>query len=508
MRVTGVAVDGVTAYPQTEITRLTQGLIGPNIQLAQIEAARETILRKYRSDGYVLSAVSANVDASGTLRFLVTEGRIASVKLSGNIGPAGTQVLRFLNRLTEKRPIDSVTLERYLLLAQDVPGVTLHAVLQPSSEEPGAVNLIAEVSRQPVSGLATVDNRASTFTGPEQGLGVLDFNSFTEFGERTEFSIYHAFPNSETFGQGLEEFFIGSSGLKFRVYAGTGRTTPTGLLGAIGYQGITTVFGGQFSYPVIRARQETLNVYGTFDGLQSEISTTSTGVRTRTSFDSIRVLRTGGDYARSDLLFGPDRGAINSAAFRISKGLDILGATKDGSADAPRAGERTDFFKFTFELVRTQTLFNISPNVSVSLMGLVTGQWSNDILPPEEEFYLGGSRFTRGYYSGQVTGDKAIATTVELQLNTGFNFTRFGLNEDVSTQFYSFYDWGQAWQNQPQPLNIHISSAGGGVRILVTRYTEFDFEGLARFNRFPIGTGGGISALNGAAFYWRALARF
>ena len=32
--------------------------------------------------------------------------------------------LRFLNRLTEKQPIDSVTLERYLLLAQDVPGVT------------------------------------------------------------------------------------------------------------------------------------------------------------------------------------------------------------------------------------------------------------------------------------------------------------------------------------------------------------------------------------------------
>ena len=62
---------------------------------------------------------------SGRLRFVVTEGRIASVKLDGDIGPAGTQVLRFLNRLTEKQPIDSVTLERYLLLAQDVPGVTL-----------------------------------------------------------------------------------------------------------------------------------------------------------------------------------------------------------------------------------------------------------------------------------------------------------------------------------------------------------------------------------------------
>ena len=97
---------------------------------------------------------------NGQLRFVVTEGRIASVKLDGDIGPAGTQVLRFLNRLTEKQPIDSATLERYLLLAQDVPGVTLRAVLEPSTDQPGALNLIAQVSRQAVSGLATIDNRA------------------------------------------------------------------------------------------------------------------------------------------------------------------------------------------------------------------------------------------------------------------------------------------------------------------------------------------------------------
>ena len=58
-------------------------------------------------------------------------------------------------------------------------------------------------------------------------------------------------------------------------------------------------------------------------------------------------------------------------------------------------------------------------------MGLLTGQWSNNILPPAEQFYLGGARFTRGYYSGQVPGDKALAATVELQLNTGFETTLF-----------------------------------------------------------------------------------
>ena len=81
---------------------MASGLVGPAVPLPQIDAARQAILQRYRSDGYVLTTVSASLDANGTLRFVVTEGRIASVKLDGDIGPAGTQVLRFLNRLTEQ----------------------------------------------------------------------------------------------------------------------------------------------------------------------------------------------------------------------------------------------------------------------------------------------------------------------------------------------------------------------------------------------------------------------
>ena len=335
LRVERVLVEGATAYPASRLA--PAGLTGPAVSLARIEAAREAILARYRGDGFVLTTVSASVDAAGTLRFVVTEGRIVGVKLAGDIGPAGTQVLRFLNRLTETRPIDAATLERYLLLAQDVPGITLHAVLQPS-EEPGALTLIAEVSRKPLSGLVTADNRASNFTGPIEGIGVLDLNSFTQFGERTELSLYHAFPNTQTFGQASEEFYIGASGLRLRVYAGTGPATPTGLLALEAYQGYTNVAGATLTYPVIRARQQTLNLFGSLDALQSTVDTTATGVRSVTSFDSLRVARAGTDYVRSDLLFGADHPASNAVTARISKGLAILGASPNGEANAPRIG--------------------------------------------------------------------------------------------------------------------------------------------------------------------------
>lgn len=503
VHIVSVAVEGVTAYKPAKIAALTQGLTGPAVKLAKVEAARQAILQLYRGDGYVLSTVAASIDAQGRLRFVVTEGRIASVKLSRDIGPAGVQVLRFLKRLTEQTPIDEATLERYLLLAQDVPGVTLHAVLQPSTEEPGALNLIADVSRAAVSGLFTTDNYASGYTGPIESLLVANLNSFTEYGEQTQVSLYHTWVNSQTFGQASTEVFLGSSGLKLKVYGGDGVAVPTGTLAAEDYRGITTVFGAALSYPVIRARQQTLNLIGSLDAVDTDIFTSGA-----LSADSLRVARIAASYARSDLLLGDARSAVNSVTVRVSKGLGGLGASSNASLDLPRPGEQIDFYKIDGQISRTQTLFSPWQGATVSLLGLVTGQYSPDILPPAEQFYLGGLQFTRGYYSGEVVGDKAVAATAELDLDTGFDLSAVGLSDNVPTQFFAFYDWGETWQNDQQSLQIRIASAGGGVRVSATRYAEIDFMGLARLNRFPTGTGAGIQPIGPTAFFWRLLARF
>jgi hypothetical protein len=98
-----------------------------------------------------------------------------------------------------------------------------------------------------------------------------------------------------------------------------------------------------------------------------------------------------------------------------------------------------------------------------------------------------------------VLGDKTLAATVELQLNIGFETTLFESSLDISTQYHLFCDWSESWQNLSTDHNAMIYSAGG-VRAQVTRYVEVDFDGLARFNRFP--TAADISSQYGGAFYW------
>ncbi len=510
VRVVSTEFDGVTAFAPAELQAYADGLIGSATPLPKIDAARQKILQHYRSQGFVLTTVSVKLDGPGHLRFVVTEGRISAVKLDGDIGPAGARVLQYLERLTHVAPIDSLTLERYLLLAQDVPGVTLRAVLQPSNDTPGAMTLVAQVTRKALSGSFSADNRAFDQTGPNAALAVLDFNSFTSFGERTEVSFYHTFPNSQNFGQVSEEFLIGSSGLKIKAYAGYGKVSPeaTTALGKNNYQGTTTVFGTQVSYPVIRSRQQTLNVFAILEGIESEIRTGNP--QARASFDSLRVLRIGQEYVLSDILFGAERSAFNSAQVRISEGLRILGASTTGTAQlTPRQHERSDFTKINFEFTRNQTLFSPWDGATVGLLGSVTGQWSDDILPPAEQFYVGGSRFARGYYSGQVPGDKALAATAELQLNTSFNAPSIRDDADIATQFYVFYDWGETWQNVSADQKAVVTSVGGGARIQITSYAELDVEALGRFNLYPTGgQGTGVQAINGIGLYWRLLGHF
>ncbi len=505
-----VAVDGATAYAGPRTAEITAGLIGPATPVARIEAARTALLNLYRADGFALTSVTAAVDARGALRFTVIEGRITDVKLEGDIGPAGTQVLRFLRRLTEVRPIDTATLERWLLLAQDVPGVTLRAILQPSAAEPGALTLVAQVERKTFSGLLSADNRAFRLTGTEQVLGVLEVDSLTSLGERTQVTAYHTSGNTQNFGQGSIEVFLGGSGLRLRAYGGYGEANPASFLRDIGYHGTTAVYGAALTYPVIRARQQTLNVSLALDAVDTDIRTNSGpgGTSIRTGRDSLRIVRLGTDYALQDGLLGDDRPALNSVAVRLSQGLPSLGASSNGEPTASRLNEKVDFTKLNFDLSRVQTLFQAWTNASVSIKGRALGQVSGDVLPPAEKFFLGGAEFNRGYYSGEVTGDNALVLSAELQLNTAHDLDVFGRTIPISAQYYAFYDYGQTWENQALDANAKLSSMGLGVRVTVTRFTEFGLEGVHRNTRFVRGSGPGISPLKADAFYWRVVTRF
>jgi hemolysin activation/secretion protein len=508
-RVTSVVVDGSTILDQSEVNAIVAGTVGPAVPTSTIEEARLNLLRRYRDNGYPLVTVAASLAADGRLRYTITEGRIAEVKLDGDIGPAGSRVLDFLGNLVQPGPVKAAALERWLLLAQDVPGVSMQTVLRPSESEPGALVLVARVTRSWYSGYLAVDNRAYHYTGPIQALGVIGANSFTSLGERTEISLFKSvFDNTQIFGQAAFETFLGHKGIKIRLYGGAGDTQPSGQLHQFGYDARTVVAGAQISYPVIYTRRQKLTVLGNFDLIQSDVFTSTGGTTAPTSKDQLRVVRVGLDYALQDIWLGAARPSVNQAQLRVSRGIDGLGSSHTGSLSLGRQDSNVEFTKISAELSRNQTLFSPWQDASVSVLLLAAGQFSNDIVPSAEKFYLGGQRYTRGFYAGEVTGDKALAATVELQLNTGYQTSLFGTAWDIGLQFYGFYDWGESWENKKLDQNHTLRSFGLGLRTALTRNIEVDIEGVNRLTRQTQSSGGLVKPLGEKALYMRLLARF
>ncbi len=511
LRLGRTVITGNRTLPESALRPLLPRLVERDASLAEIEEARLALLRAYREAGFPYVAVTASLaplpDDTAELRLAVTEGFVAELVLDGaEIGLASRQVRRFLDGLVGQRPLAHAALERALLLASDIPGVEARGLLRPLPGEPGALQLVIRLARRPASGFVNFDNRGYALTGAWQALTVAGLNAFTSLGERTEIALLGTEAAGQRFIQLSEELFLGASGLKLRAHAGVGRAEPGSTLAAIGYVGETRVGGVALAYPLIRSRPFNLAVSAGFEAFESTVETGSPG--TRQSRDSVRALRLGVEMAVLDGWPGLlPAAAATTVALRLHRGIEALGASDGDRGTSARAGADFGFTRVTAELTRLQPLLSPTEGWLLSLQGTLAGQWSDDVLPPAEKFYLGGTRLGRGFYAGQVAGDRAIAGSAELQLGRVLTLALPGGGKlGLGTQFYLFQDEGRTYDNGPDGPDLRLSSWGGGVRIQFDEGVQLDLEAVRRRTRNPEGVG--ARRLDAEALFARVLWRF
>jgi hemolysin activation/secretion protein len=472
--------------------------------LAEIEAARIGLLGAYRAAGFAYVAVAAgltaNAEGGADLVLTVTEGFVAGLAFEGAVGPAERQLRRFLEPLVGRRPLPHAALERALLLAGDVAGVSASGLLRPMEGDPGALQLLVRLERVPVSGFATLDNRGNVPTGAWQGLLVGQFNALGARGESGQLALYQTDGNGQTFGQASAEMFLGASGLRLRGFAGAGRAAPGGALAALGYAGETRVAGGALAHPLLRSRPRNLTLTAQFDAFDSvvRLRTGPDAPRERASRDAVRALRLGLEgEARDALLPFAPAAAVSTGTLRLSRGLEAFGSSDGSRGTSARAGSDFGFARLVGEATRTQPLLLPVQGWMLSAHVAAAAQWTDDVLPPAEKFYLGGNRLGRGFHAGQLAGDRALAGTLEMQLAGD-------LPGGLPSQFYLFRDEGRARDTGGDTRRL--ASWGGGVRLQLTEGTQLELEALRRITLAP--EGDNVRRLAEEAVFTRLLLRF
>ena len=446
-----IVVKGSTVYSHNAFRRWQKRFIDKKVSLALIYRFAEKITAKYRNDGYLLSraiVVPQNIK-NGVVTIQIVEGYIGNLKIRGPVKGSKMFLKSYGKALLRSSPLKAKDLERYLLLIDDLPGVSVESVLVPSKNEPGASELILTLKHKDMDSNAGIDNRGTKFNGPIQMRAGTKTNSVLGFYDRFGIQgVLTSNPDELLFFNGFGEMPVSSEGTKIFISGSFSKSQPGSTLKQFKVEGNSNTFTVRASHPFIRSRGKNLKGYLGFTSRNSKTDLLNENI----TDDRLRILKLGMAYDFVDRLRG-----VNLFSLGLSKGMNIMDASGPGSLKLSRADGRSDFTKLSGDILRLQELGS-----GWSLLTGVGWQYAFDSLLSSEEFGLGGPQYVRAYDPSEVTGDHGIAFKLELQkgVKTNWNYLK-------SLQSYLYFDHGTvALRNTTavQDSSSSLTAVGLGMR--------------------------------------------
>ncbi|NQU71925.1 MAG: ShlB/FhaC/HecB family hemolysin secretion/activation protein, partial [Rhodospirillales bacterium] len=381
----GAVIVGSTVYKPEQLLPLYEDLIAQKISLADMYAVADKIAEKYKADGYLLTeAVIPPQNAEfGIVRIEIVEALVVEVTLRGEV-KGNQSLLRALGqKIAASKPLRRDALERYILLINDLPGVSAKPNVTPIAGQRGSFAMTIDITHDFAAGQVNFDNRGSKSVGAFQLLGVASLNSLlgnyesinlvgvetTQFQELQYGSVEYAHP-------------LGAEGTVVSVSAWYNMSEPGGQFADRDIDSTGRQFALAVRHPIIRAPKEFLQISGRFE--MSRYATEETG--TITSKDRTRVVRAALSYALTDA-----EGSSTRLGAGLSQGLNIFNARESGSVNLSVTNGRSDFTKATLQGSRQQTL-----GFGFSVLGAFTGQYAASSLLSSEQFAFGGSQLSYG----------------------------------------------------------------------------------------------------------------
>lgn len=467
LRVRGVKITGSTVYSPAELKALYANLIGHRVSLASLYALAQKITVKYGNDGYVLSRAIVppqQLNPKGAfVRIDVVEGYIDEVEWPKELSRYRDFFTDYAARIAAQRPINIRTIERYLLLANDLPGLKFTTSLRPSKHAKGAATLVVSVVQKHVDANAHIDNRGTPARGPFEYFGSATVNNLLGLHEAWTFTYAGVVPLKELNYAALGyRQVLTSEGLTFFADGSDAWGTPGTLqLQQLLYRTLGPYGDIGLSYPVIRSRETNLALAGLFYGSDNE----SDVLDAPFNDDRLRGFR-----AKVDSDFADSFQGIDQISVTVSKGIQGLGSTENDNPLASRLVGRVDFDKIEVTASHTQPLF-----ARFSVFASVYGQYAGTPLLVPEQCGFGGRYFGRAYDPSELIGDSCIEGVGELR----YDVLPLPSQLLQTVQLYTFSDFGQLYSRDASmgtPAVQKAVSAGGGIRLGWLSHVDADLS--------------------------------
>lgn len=460
----GVILKGNHVYSTEQLRPLYQDKLHKQITVTDLFTIVQGITNFYRNSGYILSraVLPPQHVKGGTVEIQVIEGFIDQVQISGN--PQGAKCIAkvYGEKIKQCPPLQVSRMEKFLLIANEIPATEVKAVMSPSESKTGGADLTLMTNNKLFTGFISYDTFGTRYIGPQQMTANIAMNSFITSGDAGSFTVTKTPKGNELVFMDLNyNMVISDDGMRLALDASRARTHPLYVLRPTQTDGLTDSYSAVVSYPLIRSRTENLTLRSGFYYMDSAV--TNDGEQLYS--DHIRSIGVGMTYNFADRWSGSD---LITADFK--QGIPLFGYTtdKEPTAETSRPTGRADYTKVSLQFIRMQAIKG-----PISLYTALTGQWSANPLLSSEQFAFGGSQMGRGYDSAELIGDRGVGGSFELRYDLGIN--KFYLS---SLQPYVFYDAGMTWNRKVLGGSVGQlsgTSTGLGVRFYTTKRLSGNF---------------------------------
>ena len=352
--ISDVTVDGGSPDFVGDIDAAIAKVRGRRVTVKALYGVAAEIEAAYSRAGYVLTRVTVppqKLVDGGVFRLIVLDGFIESIDVSAVPERQREAVRARVASLIGAHGLTMAQIERRLLIAGDVPGLSIRSALTKGTEIGGA-RLVLEANWKPVSVSIGADNLVGptydNFEFPMQA----SLNSVLGFGELIYGSAITG-PDANTIFGGLPVrriFAIGSvvpigvDGWSVNPEYTNSNTNPRQAASAVPTTGLFERFALRAVYPIIKTRSETLTVAGSFEAM-NEVEQAST-FGTELNKDRLRILTVGLDGSKA-LAWNDSL----SGGVLLTQGLNGLGARDQADATnsgipLSRQGSRPDYSKY------------------------------------------------------------------------------------------------------------------------------------------------------------------
>lgn len=227
---TTVRFTGADAAADVDLSGTYQPYLGRELPLSVLCDIRARANEALADAGY-LAAVEIPEQrlAGGEAELRVVIGRLTAVRVRGEAGGAQAVLERYLQHLVNQPVFNVAEAERYLLLADDIPGLDVRLSLRAAvNGQPG--DLIGEIAviSQPAQVSFNVQNLGSRELGRFGGTLGAQVYGLTGVGDVTSLAAFssHDFAEQRTV-QLAHDFLVGGDGLKLGGQFTLGWTHPT-----------------------------------------------------------------------------------------------------------------------------------------------------------------------------------------------------------------------------------------------------------------------------------------